>query len=32
LDNKAQDLSFYKPLTFLIKKASKLAIAISTKI
>lgn len=32
LENKALDLKIYKPLSFLIKNASKLAIAISTKI
>ncbi|MCE3254966.1 MAG: 2-polyprenyl-3-methyl-6-methoxy,4-benzoquinol hydroxylase [Rickettsiaceae bacterium] len=32
LENHAEDLTIYKPLSFLIKKASKLAIAISTKI
>ncbi|MFT6077282.1 MAG: ubiquinone biosynthesis monooxygenase Coq7, partial [Rickettsiales bacterium] len=32
LENHAEDLSIYKPLSFIIKKASKLAIAISTKI
>ncbi len=32
LQNNAEDLTIYKPLSFLIKNASKLAIAISTKI
>ncbi len=32
IKNHAEDLFIYKPLSFLIKKASKLAIAISTKI
>jgi len=32
LENKAKDSIIYQPLSFLIKKASKLAIAISTKI
>ena len=32
LQNHAEDLSIYKPLSFMIKSASKLAIAISTKI
>jgi ubiquinone biosynthesis monooxygenase Coq7 len=32
LQNHAEDLTIYKPLSFLIKNASKLAIAISTKI
>lgn len=32
LDNEAEDLSFYKPLTFIIKKASQIAIAISSRI
>ncbi|MFT6106282.1 MAG: ubiquinone biosynthesis monooxygenase Coq7 [Rickettsiales bacterium] len=32
LENHAEDLSIYKPLSFIIKKASKLAITISTKI
>ncbi len=32
LQNHAEDLTIYKPLSFIIKNASKLAIAISTKI
>lgn len=32
LENHAKDLKIYQPLSFLIKKASKLAIAISTKL
>lgn len=32
LKNNAEDLAIYKPLSFMIKNASKLAIAISTKI
>jgi ubiquinone biosynthesis monooxygenase Coq7 len=32
LENHAEDLVIYKPLSFIIKSASKLAIAISTKI
>jgi ubiquinone biosynthesis monooxygenase Coq7 len=32
LENHAEDLTIYKPLSFIIKNASKLAIAISTKI
>lgn len=32
LQNHAEDLAIYKPLSFLIKNASKLAIAISSKI
>jgi 3-demethoxyubiquinol 3-hydroxylase len=32
LQNNAEDLTIYKPLSFIIKSASKLAIAISTKI
>jgi ubiquinone biosynthesis monooxygenase Coq7 len=32
LENDAENLKIYKPLSFLIKNASKLAIAISTKI
>ena len=32
LENHAEDLAIYKPLSFIIKNASKLAIAISTKL
>ncbi len=32
IENHAEDLTIYKPLSFIIKNASKLAIAISTKI
>jgi ubiquinone biosynthesis monooxygenase Coq7 len=32
LQNEAEDLVIYKPLTFVIKKASKLAIFISSRI